>query len=59
MTETQLSSVTTATTARAFRAGGRKLDRLIRPHFSHPAPLQVGQENGLEFALPPTGHLHH
>ena len=42
LTETQLSSVTTKNAARAFKAGGRKLDRLVRPHFGHPAPLRQG-----------------
>eukprot|EP00435_Cladocopium_sp_Y103_P058544 s772_g20.t1 len=42
MTETQLSQVTTRNSVRAFKAGGNKLNRHIRPHFSHPAPLRAG-----------------
>eukprot|EP00435_Cladocopium_sp_Y103_P066420 s304_g28.t1 len=42
MTETQLSAVTTKTSARSFRSGGLKLNRCIRPHYSHPAPLRHG-----------------
>ena len=44
LTETQLSAVTMKNSARAFRAGGKKLQRLIRPHFSHPAPLRQGSQ---------------
>ena len=44
MAETQLSSVTTTTTARALRAGGRKMNRSIRPLFGHPAPLRHGSQ---------------
>lgn len=39
MAETQLSAVTIKSYARSFRSGGNKLNRMIRPHFSHPAPL--------------------
>ena len=44
MTETQLSQVTTKTTERSLRAGGHKLNRRIRCHFSHPAPLRQGSQ---------------
>ena len=54
LTETQLSAVTMKNSARAFRAGGKKLQRLIRPHFSHPAPLRQGSQ----WAGKWTGGLH-
>lgn len=44
MTETQLSVVTTKHSARSFRSGGQKLQRHVRPHFSHPAPLRQGSQ---------------
>eukprot|EP00435_Cladocopium_sp_Y103_P056110 s2860_g18.t2 len=44
MTETQLSAVTTKSSARSFRYGGRKLHRVVRPHYSHPAPLRQGSQ---------------
>eukprot|EP00435_Cladocopium_sp_Y103_P032314 s106_g8.t1 len=42
MTETQLSAVTIKNSARSFRSGGLKLNRCLRPHYSHPAPLRHG-----------------
>ena len=42
MAETQLSTVTTRNSARSFKSGGRKLQRVLRPHYSHPAPLRQG-----------------
>ena len=44
MSETQLSAVTTSSAAKAFRNGGQKLHRRVRPHFSHPAPLRHGSQ---------------
>eukprot|EP00435_Cladocopium_sp_Y103_P026257 s555_g6.t1 len=44
LTETQLSQVTAKTTERCFRAGGHKLNRRVRSHFGHPAPLRQGSQ---------------
>ena len=44
LTETQLSQITTKSTARTLRSGGHKLHRNIRAHVSHPAPLRHGSQ---------------